>query len=182
MMSFSCVFFVLTPGNLIVLAYRICTVSGDNLFDWLGINQSNSRMLMKLTGAVMVSRLSLRLPNSSMCSLLHPIVETVVVEHIIAGNASHDNYNELRRASLDAEAVLMQKMHETLQKNLRNFRKDTRNLLVTIFDDKIENPSLKHVKYNVMGKPAGEAILDLHHPTIVADCFAPRTPTSTALA
>ena len=70
----------------------------------------------------MVSRLGSRILAASLRGLLYPIVQTVVVEHAIAKISSHDDYAELCTTSPDAEFALLQKMQETLQKNLSNLQ------------------------------------------------------------
>jgi hypothetical protein len=66
---------------------------------------------------------------------LSPVVQTVVVEQKIAGIKSHDDYSELRGASLDAEVIFLTRLQETLQKNLGSFRNDMRDLVVEFFED-----------------------------------------------
>ncbi len=66
----------------------------------------------------MVSRLGIRFPCASLRPLLYPIVQSTVVERNIARIESHTDYNDLHTASPEAEVYLLQKMQETLQKNL----------------------------------------------------------------
>jgi hypothetical protein len=55
------------------------------LLDLFGQNQSGNRLLLKHAVAVMVSRLGPCFPSAFMCGSLSSIVQTVVVEHKIAG-------------------------------------------------------------------------------------------------
>jgi hypothetical protein len=81
----------------------------------------------------MVSRLGIRFPCASLCPLLYPIVQSIFVERKIAAIESHTDYNDLRTASPEAEVYFLQKMQETLQKNLCAFRKEMRDLVVPFF-------------------------------------------------
>ena len=118
----------------------------------------------------MVSRLGPRFQAASLRGLLFPIVQIVVVEHQIAKISSHEEYAELRTARPDAEFALLQKMQETLQKNLSNFRKDMSAMIFKFFQDDTLCPMLNRVKYETFGVPAGGAIFTGTHP-IVAACM-----------
>ena len=118
----------------------------------------------------MVSRLGPRFPAASLRGLLFPIVRTVVVENEIAKIRSHHDYAELRTASPYTEFVFLQKMQETLQKNLSNFRKDMSGVVTKFFQNDTTCPMLNHVKFETFGVVAGNAIMDQHHP-IVAACM-----------
>ena len=94
--------------HLRVQVAKIQAASGDNLFDRLAKNQSISRVILKHSVPLMVSRLGPRFPSASLRGLLFPIVQTVVVEHQIAKISSHEDYAELRTASPDGEFALLQ--------------------------------------------------------------------------
>ena len=79
---------------------KIQAATGDNLFDKLANNRSISRVILKHSVPLMVSRLGPRFPAASLRGLLFPIVQTVVVEHQIAKISSHEEYAELRTARL----------------------------------------------------------------------------------
>ena len=144
--------------HLRVQVAKIRAASGDNLFDRLAKNQSISRVILKHSVPLMVSRLGPRFPAASLRGLLFPIVQTVVVEHHNTKISSHEDYAELRTASPDAEFALLQKMQETLQKNLSNFRKDMSAMRSKIFQDDTLYPMLSSVKFETLGVPAGGAI------------------------
>ena len=79
---------------LVHLRVQVATIraaSGDNLFDRLAKNQSISRVILKHSVPLMVSRLGPRFPAASLRGLLFPIVQTVVVEHEIAKISSHED-------------------------------------------------------------------------------------------
>ena len=103
----------------------------------------------------MVSRLGQRFPAASLRGLLFPIVQTVVVEHQIAKLSSHEDYAEMRTASPDTEFALLQKMQETLQKNLSNFRKDMSAMILKFFQDDTLCSMQNHVKFETFGVVAG---------------------------
>jgi hypothetical protein len=149
---------------------KIRIATGDNLFERLAKNQSISRVILKHSVSLMVSRLGPRFPAASLRGLLYPIVQTVVVERGIAKISSHDEYAELRTAGPDAEFALLQKMQETLQKNLSTFRKDMTHLVSKIFQSDTICPVLNHVKYRAFGVAAGAAIISGEHP-IMAACM-----------
>ncbi len=145
--------------------------SPDNLFDRLADHQSILCVILKHAASLMVSRLGPRFPAASLRGLLYSIVQTVVVEHGIAKISSYDEYAELRTAGPDAEFALLQKMQETLQKNLSNFRKDMTRLVSKFFQSDILCPILNHVKFKAFGVAAGAAIISGEHP-ILAACMA----------
>ena len=154
--------------HLRVQVAKIRAASGDNLFDRLAKNQSISRVILKHSVPLMVSRLGPRFPAASLRGLLFPIVQTVVVEHQIAKISSHEDYAELRTASPDAEFALLQKMQETLQKNLSNFRKDMSAMIFKFFQDDTLCSMLNHVKFETFGVSAGGAIFRETHPVVAA--------------
>jgi hypothetical protein len=159
--------------NLIVFmhAAKNRAVSRDNLNERFGKGQSGTRLLLRHAVSVMVSRLGPRFPGASMRGELNPMVQTVVVEQEIAGIESHDDYSELRGASLDAEVIFLTRLQVTLQKNLGSFRKDMRDLVVGFFEDNTLDPKINHIKFHVSGSPAGGPIMESDHPTMQA-CFA----------
>ena len=154
--------------HLRVQVAKIRAASGDNLFDRLAKNQSISRVILKHLVPLMVSRLGLRFPAASLRGLLFPIVQTVVVEHQIAKISSHEDYAELRTASPDAEFALLQKMQETLQKNLSNFCKDMSAMILKFFQDDTLCSMLNHVKFETFGVSAGGSIFRETHPVVAA--------------
>jgi hypothetical protein len=93
--------------NLIVFmqAAKFRAVASDNLNKRFRKGQSGTRLLLRHAVSVMVLLLGPRFPSASMRGALSPIVQTVVVEHKIAGIKSHDDYSELQGASLDAEVI-----------------------------------------------------------------------------
>jgi hypothetical protein len=157
-----------------VPAAKILRAAGDNLFERLK-GQSASRQILKHSVAVMASRLGIRFPCASLRPLLYPIVQSIVVERNIGGIESHTNYNDLRTASPEAEGYLLQKMQETLQKNLGAFRKDMRDLVLPFFEDTENSSELTYVKYHVFDKAGGAPIMDAHHQTLRA-CFTHPSP------
>jgi hypothetical protein len=94
----------------------------------------------------------------------------------IAGIESHTDYNDLRTASPEAEVHLLQKMQETLQKNLGAFRKDMRDLVVPFFEDTYYCPMLTYVKFHVFNKPRGAPIMDAKDHQTLRACFAHQCP------
>jgi hypothetical protein len=128
-----------------VQAAKILRAAGDNLFERLK-GPSASRQILEHSVAVMETRLGISFPCASLRPLLYPIVQSIVVERIIAGIESHTDYNDLSTASPEAEVYLLQKMQETLQKNLGAFRKDMRDLVVPFFEDTYNSSEFTHVK------------------------------------
>ncbi len=98
-------------------AERIRADASDNILAWLG-KQTVTRVLLMKAVPVMVARLGPRCPSASSRSMLTPIVQTVVVQHNIAGIASRDEYIALRNASSEAEGVFISNLQATLQKNM----------------------------------------------------------------
>ncbi len=158
--------------NLILFmqAAKFRAIAKDNLLDRIGKGQSGTRLLLRRAVSVM-SRASAS-ASASMRGVLSP---TVVVEHKISGIESHDDYSELRGASLDVEAIFLTRLQETLQMNLESIRNDMRNPFMEFFEEDTLDPKLNHVKFHVFGKPAGGAILESSHPTMRA-CFAQTFP------
>ncbi len=99
-----------------VQAERIHADAGDNILALLS-KQTVTRVLLKKAVPVMVARLGPRCPSASSRSVLTPIVQTVVVEHNIAGIASREEYIALRDASSEAEGVFISNLQATLQEH-----------------------------------------------------------------
>jgi hypothetical protein len=152
---------------------KIRIAAGDNLFDRLGKNQTISRMILKEAVPWTVCRLGPRFPSASLRAMMYPIVQTVVVEHNIAGIASHEEYDRLRRNFPDGEFALLQKIQETNQKNMTAFRHSMRNLVIPFFKESLHE-KINHVKYSVFGVPGGSPLLHDDHPTYVACWALPR--------
>ncbi len=149
--------------------------AGDNLYERLK-GQSASRQILKLSVPVMVSRLGIRFPCAPLRPLLYPIIQSIVVERNIAGIESHTDYNDLRTASPEAEVYLLQKMQETLQKNLGAFRNDMRDLVLPFFEDTANSSELTYVKYHVFDKAGGAPIMDVESHQFLRACFAHPSP------
>ncbi len=64
----------------------------------------------------MVSRLGQRIVSVSLCWLLYPIVQEVVVVCKIGGIQTHEEYEKLSKAQPEAEFTHLQKIQETAQK------------------------------------------------------------------
>ncbi len=117
----------------------------------------------------MLSRLGPRCPRASVLAFLYPIVQTVVVEHNLAGNQGikpHEEYSALCSASLDAEVTLLARMQEKLQKNmgiweipqgyggLRNGILQERDLATR------PQQVLNHVKWTMFQRAAGTFLME----------------------
>ncbi len=97
-------------------AKRIRADAGDNIYARFKLGkQTGTRVLLKKAVPVMVARLGSRCPSASSRSL---IVQTVVVEHSIAGITSREEYIALRNASTEAEGVFIANLQATLQTNI----------------------------------------------------------------
>ena len=125
---------------------RTCNI-GENLFDRLGKSQTLSRQILRNAVPWMVSRLGPRFPSTSMRDVLYPIVQEVVVERRIAGIQDHAEYNSLRKAGVDAEFALLQKIQETTQKNTKALRDKVRELVVQFWKEDTDSDKVNWVKY-----------------------------------
>jgi hypothetical protein len=67
-------------------------------------------------------------------------------------------------ACLDAEVTLLAKMQAALQKNMGDFRKDMRDLVMDFFRNKTLQPNLNHVKWAVFQRAAGTYFMETDHP------------------
>ena len=132
-------------------AERIQADAGDNILARLG-KQTVTRVILKKAVPVMVARLGPRFPAASSRSSLTPIVQTVVVEHNIAGIASREQYNALRNASPKAEGVFIANLQSTLQKNMGALRKSMRDLVAVFVEEDTFCPMINYVKEHVFGK------------------------------
>jgi hypothetical protein len=103
--------------------------------------------------------------------MLYPIVKTVVVRRTVANISSNEKFVELRDAALNAEFAFLQKMQETLQKNIGTFRKDMTQLECKYFQADSRCPIINAVKFDTFGVPGGEPIISRLHPNVVA-CMA----------
>ena len=143
--------------------------AGDNLLERLG-NQTVSRQLLKKAVPIMVSRLGPRFPSASCRSLLTPIIQTVVVEHNIAGIKSREEYIALRNACTDAEVVFTANLQATLQKNMGALRKSVRDLVAEFVEEFSTCPKINYVKDHVFGKAGGLPLVPRTH-NILTACF-----------
>jgi hypothetical protein len=128
-----------------VQAERIRADAGDNILARLG-KQTLTRVLLKKAVPVMVARLGPRCPSASSRSMLTPIVQTVVVQHNIAGIATREDYIALRNASSEAEGVFISNLQATLQKNMGAFRKTVRDIVAEFVEEDTECPMINYVK------------------------------------
>ncbi len=82
-------------------------LSTDNLFELLGKSQTISSQILRDGVVWMVSRLGQLFPSLSLCCLVYPIVQEVVVESKIGGIQNHKEYNRLHKNGDDTEFALL---------------------------------------------------------------------------
>ena len=145
-----------------VQAERIRADASDNILARLG-KQTLTRELLKKAVPVMVARLGPRCPSASSRSMLTPIVQTVVVQHNIAGIATREDYIALRNASSEAEGVFIANLQATLQKNMGAFRKTVRDIVAEFVEEDTECPMINYVKEHVFGKVNGLPLVPRNH-------------------
>jgi hypothetical protein len=145
-----------------VQAERIRADASDNILARLG-KQTLTRVLLKKAVPVMVARLGPRCPSASSRSMLTPIVQTVVVQHNIAGIATREAYIALRNASSEAEGVFISNLQATLQKNMGAFRKSVRDIVAEFVEEDTECPMINYVKEHVFGKVNGLPLVPRNH-------------------
>ncbi len=143
-------------------AERIHADAGDNILARLG-KQTVTRVLLKKAVPVMVARLGPRCPSASSRSMLTPIVQTVVVEHNIAGITRREEYIALHNASSEAEGVLIPNLHATLQKNMGALRKCVKDLVAEFVEEHTDRPMINYVKDHVFGKVNGLPLVPRTH-------------------
>ncbi len=120
-------------------AESILADASDNILARFG-KQTVTRVLLKKAAPVMVARLGPRCPSASSHSKLTPIVQSVVVQHNIAGIASRKEYIAVRNASSEAEGVFISNLQVTLQKNMGALRKSVRDMVAEFGGGKYRVP------------------------------------------
>jgi hypothetical protein len=158
-----------------VQAERIRADASDNILARLG-KQTVTRVLLKKAVPVMVARLGPRCPSASSRSMLTPIVQTVVVQHNIAGIASREEYIALHNASSEVEGVFISNMQATLQKNMGAMRKSVRDMVAEFVEENTECPMINYAKEHVFGKMDGLPLVPRNH-HVLSVCYEhPRPP------
>ena len=105
---------------------------------------------------------------------LTPKIQTVIVEHNIAGIKSCDEYIDLRNASPEVEKVFTANLQATLflQKNMGALRKSVRDfkLVAEFVENHTVCPMINYVKENVFGRSGGLPLVPrTHH--VLGTCF-----------
>ena len=150
-------------------AERIRADASDNVLERLG-KQTFTRELLKKAVPVMVARLGSRFPSASSRPLLTPIIQTVVVEHNIAGIKSREEHIELCNVNPEAETVFTLNLQATLQKNMGALRKSVRDLVAEFVENHTVCPMINYVKENLFGRSGGLPLVPrTHH--VLGTCF-----------